>query len=161
MASCNHADVTAERSFRSPMHALISPRFLKSQPAPGHSTSITELDQRLVRSQPASQSGSPRCVQLYLVWNDACISLFYCFYFPDLLTVTVSVIILNLFISCCRSFGNIGPSTFHLKQIDYQRNVLPPGLRSPTPMELFLCRSQTAGAHKAPGTCNTGMYSCR
>ena len=36
-------------------------------------------------------------------------------------------------------------------------------MRSPTPMEMFLYRSQTAGAHKIPGkhTCvNYTFYSC-
>ena len=44
------------------MHPLISPRFLKSQPVPGHSTIGRELDRRLVQSQPATHSGSPRLV---------------------------------------------------------------------------------------------------
>ena len=55
------------------------------------------------------------------------------------------------------SFRSNGPnrlSAFHMQQIDYQRNVIPPAMRSPTPMELFLYRSQTAGLHKIPGMGN-------
>ena len=51
-----------------------------------------------------------------------------------------------------RNAGRSGLASVCLQQIDYQRNVIPPAMRSPTPMELFLCRSQTAGAHKVPGT---------
>lgn len=107
-ATCNHADLGGERSYKSPMHSLISPRFLKSQPAPGYLSSVKELDRRLICSQPASYSGSPR------------------------------------------NNGHSGVSSFHLQQIDYQRNVIPPAMRSPTPLELFLCRSQTVGLHKVP-----------
>lgn len=109
MTACNHADLTGEKSYKSPIHSLISPRFLKSQPVPGHSTSLRpELDRRLVQSQPASLRGSPR------------------------------------------NTGHPGLSSSQLQQIDYQRNVIPPAMRSPTPMEMFLYRSQTAGAHKVP-----------
>lgn len=108
MTACNRADFGGERSYKSPMHSLVSPRFLKSQPVPGHSTTGRELDRRLIQSQPATLSGSPR------------------------------------------SNGHNRLSAFHMQQIDYQRNVIPPAMRSPTPMELFLYRSQTAGLHKVP-----------
>ncbi|KAJ7336660.1 BTB POZ domain-containing protein 16 [Desmophyllum pertusum] len=108
MAACNHAEFSGERSYKSPIHSMISPRFLKSQPVPRHLTSARELDRRLIQSQPASHSGSHR------------------------------------------NNGHTGLSSFQLQQIDYQRNVIPPAMRSPTPMELFLYRSQTAGAHKVP-----------
>ncbi|CAH3124409.1 unnamed protein product [Porites lobata] len=49
-----------------------------------------------------------------------------------------------------RIAGRSGLSSSQLQQIDYQRNVIPPAMRSPTPMEMFLYRSQTAGAHKIP-----------
>ena len=65
--------------------------------------------------------------------------------------------------SFCRIAGRSGLSSSQLQQIDYQRNVIPPAMRSPTPMEMFLYRSQTAGAHKIPGkhTCvNYTFYSC-
>lgn len=65
--------------------------------------------------------------------------------------------------SFCRIAGRSGISSSQLQQIDYQRNVIPPAMRSPTPMEMFLYRSQTAGAHKIPGkhTCvNYTFYSC-
>lgn len=107
-ATCNHADDTREKPYKIPIHSLISPRLLKSQPYPGNATETREIDHRLVQSQPAPYSGSPRSV------------------------------------------GNSELSLFHLKQIDYQRNVIPPAMRSPTPMELFLYRSQTVGAHKVP-----------
>lgn len=58
--------------------------------------------------------------------------------------------------SFCRITGHSGLSSSQIQQIDYQRNVIPPAMRSPTPMEMFLYRSQTAGAHKIPGkhTCD-------
>lgn len=56
------------------------------------------------------------------------------------------------FSHCRRELGNSELSPFHLKQIDYQRNVISPAMRCPTPMELFLLRSQVVGAHKIPGT---------
>ena len=62
MTTCNHADASRERSCKSPVHSLISPRFLKSQPAPGHANSSRELDRRLIQSQPASHSASARFV---------------------------------------------------------------------------------------------------
>ena len=45
----------------------------------------------------------------------------------------------------------VRPTPNQLRQIDYQKNFLSPGMRSPTPMEMFLFRSQTVNAHKAPG----------
>ncbi|PFX30299.1 BTB/POZ domain-containing protein 16 [Stylophora pistillata] len=101
-------ELGGERLYRSAIHSLISPRFLKSQPTPGLN-STKEFDRRLIRSQPTSYAGSTR-----------------------------------------NTNGHGGLSSFHLQQIDYQRNVIPPAMRSPTPMELFLCRSQTAGLHKVP-----------
>ena len=63
MATCNYADTTGEKSYKGPLHSLISPRFLKSQPVPGNSTRIkAELDRRLIQSQPASQTESFRFV---------------------------------------------------------------------------------------------------
>ena len=63
MATCNYADTTGEKSYKGPLHSLISPRFLKSQPVPGNSTRIkAELDRRLIQSQPASQTESLRFV---------------------------------------------------------------------------------------------------
>ena len=38
-----------------------------------------------------------------------------------------------------------------LQQIGYHRNIIPPSKRSPTPMEMFLYRSQTVNNFKAPG----------
>ncbi|CAH3142274.1 unnamed protein product [Pocillopora meandrina] len=108
MATCNHAELGGERLYRSAIHSLISPRFPKSQSALG-GNGTKEFDRCLIRSQPASNSGSTR-----------------------------------------NTNGHTGLSSFHLQQIDYQRNVIPPAMRSPTPMELFLCRSQTAGLHKVP-----------
>ncbi|XP_078358486.1 BTB/POZ domain-containing protein 16-like [Oculina patagonica] len=108
MTACNHADLGGERSYKSPVHSLISPRFLKSQPALGHSTNGKEFDRRLIQSQPASHSAS------------------------------------------ARNNRHSGLSSFHLQQIDYQRNVIPPAMRSQTPMELFLYRSQTAGVYRVP-----------
>ena len=62
------------------------------------------------------------------------------------------------FSHCRRELGNSKLSPFHLKQIDYQRNVISPAMRCPTPMELFLLRSQVVGAHKIPGT-DEGPYA--
>ncbi|XP_029197706.2 BTB/POZ domain-containing protein 16-like [Acropora millepora] len=107
--ACNHLDEGREKSSQTPVHTVISPRFLKSQPAPGLTTSTRDLDQRLVQSQPVAFSVLPR-----------------------------------------RELGNSELSPFHLKQIDYQRNVISPAMRCPTPMELFLLRSQVVGAHKIP-----------
>ena len=53
-----------------------------------------------------------------------------------------------------RSNGHNELSASHLQQIDYQRNVIPPAMRSHTPMEMFLYRSQTAGLYKIPGMLN-------
>lgn len=63
MTACNRADLSGERLYKSPRHSLIASRFLKSQPLPGHSTIGRELDHRLIQSQPATHSGSPRLVQ--------------------------------------------------------------------------------------------------
>ena len=62
MTACNRTDFGGEKSYKSLVHSLISPRFLKSQPVPGHSTIGRELDHRLIQSQPATHSGSPRLV---------------------------------------------------------------------------------------------------
>ncbi|XP_015770656.1 PREDICTED: BTB/POZ domain-containing protein 16-like [Acropora digitifera] len=107
--ACNHLDEGREKSSQTPVHTVVSPRFLKSQPAPGLTTSTRDLDQRLVQSQPVAFSVLPR-----------------------------------------REPGSSELSPFHLKQIDYQRNVISPAMRCPTPMELFLLRSQVVGAHTIP-----------
>ena len=60
----NHLDEGREKSSQTPVHAVISPRFLKSQPAPGLTTSARDLDQRLVQSQPVPFSALPRFVLL-------------------------------------------------------------------------------------------------
>lgn len=68
MATCNYADTTGEKSYKGPLHSLISPRFLKSQPVPGNSTQIkAELDRRLIQSQPASQTEPLRFVNYEFV----------------------------------------------------------------------------------------------
>lgn len=61
MATCNHAELGGERLYRSAIHSLISPRFLKSQSALG-GNGTKEFDRCLIRSQPASNSGSTRLV---------------------------------------------------------------------------------------------------
>ena len=60
--ACNHLDEGREKSSQTPVHTVISPRFLKSQPAPGLTTSTRDLDQRLVQSQPVAFSVLPRFV---------------------------------------------------------------------------------------------------
>ncbi|KAK3696883.1 hypothetical protein QZH41_013731, partial [Actinostola sp. cb2023] len=42
------------------------------------------------------------------------------------------------------------PTPLQLRQIEYHKNFLPPSMRSPTPMEMFLHRSQIANAYKTP-----------
>ncbi|EDO42768.1 predicted protein [Nematostella vectensis] len=42
------------------------------------------------------------------------------------------------------------PTPKQMKQIEHHKNFVPPGKRSPTPMEMFLYRSQTANAYKTP-----------
>lgn len=72
MATCNHAELGGERLYRSAIHSLISPRFLKSQSALG-GNGTKEFDRCLIRSQPASNSGSTRLVYFNL---HVCISTF-------------------------------------------------------------------------------------
>ena len=71
-ATCNHADDTREKPYKIPIHSLISPRLLKSQPYPGNATETREIDHRLVQSQPVPYSGSPRfvCINLTVGLNN-------------------------------------------------------------------------------------------